>query len=257
MRDSDHTRISDFQIVDQWGNFTTLDQRRFYLRRLVRVLSDDMISASEYHPGGYDRHTSNLFHVNQEAMEEVRAHQTDVLSKVWGLPDNIIFHSPEWEILQQVITPMSREFKIHLQPQEDHIPEVVSRLVALIMTDEFLAQSIACFKCRVIFQSQQPPDNRAIIIIYLTLEKKRQAARNMCRQVLAKLSNGLADCECFSNGILPIWNYPVNDLISFIQIGTDTKLHLVKILGERRFNLLFPEKFYRALLMDEKIEYYL
>jgi hypothetical protein len=181
MGDTEYTRISDFKFADQWGDFTTLDERRFYLRRFVRVLSNNMIRASEYHPGGFDRHTSNLFHVNQEALEDLRVHQTDFLSKVWALPNNIIFHSPEWDILQQVITPMSREFKIHLQPREEHIPEVVGRLVELIMTDDFLWQSIACFKCRVIFQQKQPLDNRAIIIIYLSVEKKRQAARNICQ----------------------------------------------------------------------------
>ena len=35
MGDSEHTRISDFQIVDQWGQFTTLDERRFYRALLL------------------------------------------------------------------------------------------------------------------------------------------------------------------------------------------------------------------------------
>ncbi|MCX6744649.1 MAG: hypothetical protein NTX82_03955 [Candidatus Parcubacteria bacterium] len=257
MSDSDHTRVSNFEVLDQWGDLTTLTDRRFYLRRLVRVASVNEVRAADFHPGGFDHHTSNLFNVNETALNDLIDYQCDVLEKVWTLPDNIGFHSPEWQILQKAIIPMSREFKIHLQPSEEHIPLVVSRLVDLIMADRFLQQSIVCFKCKVIFQSQEPKLDRAIIIVYLALLEKRQEARIMCRQVLTKLKAGLAEYEYCSNGSVPIYNYPVSDLISLIQIGTDTKFHLAKILGDKKFNRLFPAKFHHALLMDEKPEYYL
>ena len=257
MSDTDTTRLSGFEVVDKWGSFTTLDQRRFYLRRLVRFESDNMIQSSEIHPGGFKDHTSNLFKVNAEALNDLISYQRDVLEKVWALPDNIKFPSPEWQILQEAIVPMSREFKIHLQPREEHIPMVVSKIVDLIMSDKFLQQNIATFKCKIIFQSRQLKYNRAIIIVYLVMQKKRQEARARCGQVLAKLTEGLAEYEFCSNGCLPVYNYPVNDLISLLQIGTDTRFHLVKILGEKRFNQLFPAKFHQALLLDEKLEYYL
>jgi hypothetical protein len=258
MSDSDHTRVSDFEQVEHWGDLRTLQERRFYLRRLVRVESDNLIRQSiDIAPGGFDDDTSNLFVVNEKIMSGLLNCNDLIKEKVWPLPPDLIFHSPEWGILQQSMPLLSREFKIHIQPEEIYIPEVVTQLAHLIVEDKFLQHNIGCFKCKVIFQNQLPRYNRAIIIIYLALRTKRQAARDMCRQVVAKLKAGLADFEDCNNGKLPIYNYPVTKLISLIQVGTDTKFKLRKILGEARFNQLFPAKFHQALLMDEKIEYYL
>ncbi len=257
MSETEYTRVSNFEIVDKWGSFTTLEERRFYLKRLVRFESDNMIRNSEIIPGGYDLHTSNLFSVNENSIDTLVRYQLDVLDEVWALPPNIRFQSEAWQILQAAMIPMSREFKIHLQPREDFVPVVVSRLVELIMSDSFLQQNIIAFKCKVIFQSREPEYNRAIIIIYLSLLEKRKMARQMCALVLRKLKDGLAEYEAYSNGKLPIINFPVTDLMSFIQIGTDTKFRLYKILGEKRFNQLFPVEFHQALLMDEKPEYFL
>jgi len=256
MDDTEHTRLSGFEVLKEWGDLTTLGERRFYLRRLVRHESDHKIRSADFHPGGFNKHTSNLFNVNKDAVMDLIVHQRDVLDQVWALPDNIRKHSPEWELLKKWIIPISREYKIHLQPKEEHIPSLVSRLVEMIVQDEFLQQSIVGFKCRVIFQNSRPDDKRAIIVLYLVLLKKRNQARQMCGRVLAKLKDGLAEYEACSNGRLPIYNYPVTDLMSFIQVGTDTKFQLKRILGEEKFNQLFPAKLHQSLLLDEKLEYY-
>jgi len=256
MNETEDTRLINFEKLEQWGDLTTLEERRFYLRRLVRHESGHKIKAADFHPGGYNINVSNLFVVREEAIAIFLKYHFEVLNKIKELPDNIRFKSLEWKILQQHMTLMSREFKVHLQPKEEYVPMVISRIIELIMADDFLQQYIASFKCQIMIQDQPLNYSRAIIILYLPLLKKRQQARDMCRQVLAKLKNGLSEYESCANGHLPIYNYPVSDLISFIQIGTDTKFQLKKILGKKRFDILFPKEFFQALLMDEKLEYY-
>ncbi|MCX6740693.1 MAG: hypothetical protein NTZ49_05725 [Candidatus Parcubacteria bacterium] len=257
MGSSEHTVLSGFQAKNNWGELTTLTDRCFYLRRYIRSLSDSQIrSSSALHPGGYHDDTSDLFIVNEDGLDDLSNYQDNILHKIDALPTNIKFPSPAWEFIQQSMIAMSREYKIHLQVNEDYIPTVVSRLVELIRADEFLQKHIICFKCRVVFQREIPDFDRAVIVIYLALLEKRREARNMCCNVLTRLKEGLAEYQGYANGYVPIYNYPVSDLMSFIQIGTDTKFKLKRILGEVRFNRLFPAKFYQALLLDEKLEYY-
>ncbi len=253
----DHTILTDFKPLDQWGDLVTLQERRFYLRRLVLHDSNYKIRAAKFAPGGYDRDTSDLFLVNTSATQALISYQLKVLDKISSLPDNISFQSEEWQILQGNILSMSKEFKIHLQPQEEHIPLIISRLVSLILADELLQSAIAAFKCRIFFHKDRPNNKRAIIVIYLSRSETRKQARLTCKQLLFKLKEGLAQYEFSASNNLPIYNYPITKLISFIQMGTDVKFHLKRILGDQKFNRLFPSEFYHALLMDEKVEYYL
>lgn len=253
---TEDTRVTGFEKQESWGDFTTLQERRFYLRQLVRTESDNRIKQSvEIAPGGFYEDTSNLFVVNSKMMTGLLNCSQQVKEKVWSLPPNIVFHSPEWQILQQSMPILSREFKIHIQAQELYIPEVITRLVHLIVADKYLQYNIGCFKCKVIFQKQTSSYSRATIILYLALISGRQAAREMCRQVLIRLKAGLADYEFCATGRLPIYNYPVTDLISLIQVGTDTKFRLLKILGEKKFRKLFPDQYHNAILMDENPDY--
>lgn len=253
---NDDTRLSDFVQLEKWGDFRTLNDRRFYLKRLVYHDSNAKIRAAKFKPGGFNDDTSHLFQVNQAVDDMLIRHQLEVINQVNKLPSDIRKSSPNWKVLQKYINQLSKEYKVHLQPHEDFIPETISRLVTMILNDRFLQDNIGGFKCRVCFPEELQATNRATVVIYLRILEKRNEARRMCALVLAKLKNRLGELENKADGRLPIYNYPVTKLISFIQIGTDTKFELRRILGERNFNRVFPVKFHHALLLDEKAEYY-
>ncbi len=254
--DSDPTRIVNYERVEHWGDMKTLETRRFYLRRFVLDESEYLIRAAEFDPGGYGYDTSDLFLIDKLQILPHLQLSTEVLHKLGDLPDNIISKTPEWQLLQEYVIRMSREYKIHLQAGEDFIPDAIGRLVEMIRINQFLRENIAAFKCKVVLLDQRNND-RAIIIVYLKLQKKRSEARAMVKKMLVLFQTGFSDLEYCADGCLPIYNYPVTKLISFIQVGTDAKFQLARILGQERFEKLFPKKFNRALLMDEKLEYYL
>lgn len=252
--DRDPTRIIGFERLEQWGDLKEKEDRRFYLRRLVKTDSGSRIRPAGFEPGGYGYDTSDLFIVNRDLLDEQTKLHKEVVHQLKDLPANIKSQTPEWQVLQQYVIRLSREYKIHLQPREECIPEAIVRLVEILLIDRFSQENIAAFKCKVVFLNESV---RAVIVIYLNLLEKRSQARAMCKQMLAKIRVGFSDLEYTSLGRLPIYNYPVTDLISFIQVGTDSKFELKRILGPKRFDQLFPAKFHQALLMDEKLGYYL
>ncbi|MFC1598972.1 hypothetical protein ACFL2U_03135 [Patescibacteria group bacterium] len=247
----------DFDLSQGWADHKTTISRRKYLIEIIADCSGGQIVTAKFKPGGFDYDTSHLFLVEHDVkIARLIKLQLQVIDKVKYLPKHIIFQSRQWQDLAKKMKYLSREFKIHIQPQEDKIPLIISRLVELIMADAFLLENIAGFKTRVRFGSNHLSENRGTIVLYLPFKKRRKDAQLICQQVLARLKAGLVDYEQYAEGRLPIYNFPVTDLISLIQVGTDAKFQLSKILGERRFDLLFPKKYNQALLMDEDPQFY-
>ncbi len=252
--------MSDKYDLNQgWASNDTAKSRRLYLIGLVNHFSQGKIVKSKLKPAGFDDERSDLFwpyHFDDDRIKLIKKFHAEVHDKIRKLPDNIVFKSNRWQMLEKYINQLSREFKIHLQPQEDKIPLVVARLTELLSSDQFFLDNILGFKLPALFPAKYLSENRAAIVVYLDYKENRKQARSICQQALAKLKTGLADCEKDAESRLPVYNFPVTDLISFIQVGTDLKFYLENILGQHRFDILFPREYYQALLMDEDPTFY-
>lgn len=251
--------INQYDLEQGWQDHDTLKKRRLYLIDLIEYFSQGKIIVAKLKPGGFQQEASHLFwpsYFDDNKIQAIKDFHYKVVEKVNDLPNNIIFKSNHWLKLENYMKSLSREFKIHLQPQEHYIPLVMARLIELLSSDNFLLENIIGLKVAALFPAKYLYENRATIVVYLDHKAKRQETRLICQQALLKLKTGLADYEQYAENRLPIYNFPLTDLISFIQVGTDAKFRLKKVLGHKRFNILFPQTYYQALLMDEDPQFY-
>lgn len=117
----------------------------------------------------------------------------------------------------------AKQFKVHLQPKKEFLPDIFRALTKAFASDERLRELIPIFKASVSPELVRDENGQVVpeIILYCP-------SYNAMREVVGKLEDYLKEYEDKGNRLTPRFNWKINDLIYVAQSGADFKNALLK-----------------------------
>ncbi|MFH1287009.1 MAG: hypothetical protein ABII02_04665 [Candidatus Magasanikbacteria bacterium] len=123
---------------------------------------------------------------------------------------------------------LAREFKIHIQPKLDQLPEIAKLIIDLIAQDSDFNWEINAFKIKCFSPDDKAAQGKPSIVIYPKAGKTPVDSIFIAKKTLAKLIHKLSTTRIDSD-TLPGYNFEISNGIHVAQSSRDLKEKLADI----------------------------